>query len=69
MLIQSLEEMETIVKNNKNLSWDGWTVVSLKPVDSGIMQKDSVFVDNKWYLQKRFELTETGWEIPTKIVG
>jgi hypothetical protein len=69
MLIQSLEEMETIVKNNKTLSWDGWTVVSLKPVDSGIMQKDSVFVDNKWYLQKRFELTETGWEIPTKIVG
>jgi hypothetical protein len=69
MLIQSLEEMETIVKNNDELAWDGWTVVSLKPVDSGTMQKDAVFINDKWYLQKRFELTETGWEIPTKIVG
>jgi hypothetical protein len=69
MLIQSLEEMETIVNNHEELAWDGWTVVSLKPVDSGIMQKDAVFVDNKWYLQKRFELTANGWEIPTKIVG
>jgi hypothetical protein len=69
MLIQSLEEMETIVKNNDELTWDGWTVVSLKPVDSGIMQKDALFIKDKWYLQKRFELTENGWEIPTKIVG
>jgi hypothetical protein len=69
MLIQSLEEMETIVKNNDELAWDGWTVISLKPVDSGTMQKDAVFINDKWYLQKRFELTETGWEIPTKIVG
>lgn len=69
MLIQSLEEMETIVKNNDELAWDGWTVISLKPVDSGTMQKDAVFIKDKWYLQKRFELTENGWEIPTKIVG
>ena len=69
MLIQSLEEMETIVKKNEDLTWDGWTVVSLKPVDSGIMLKDAVLIDDKWYLQKRFELTENGWEIPTKIAG
>jgi len=69
MLIQSLEEMETIVNNHKELAWDGWTVISLKPVDSGIMEKDAIFVDNKWYLQKRFDLTENGWEIPAKIVG
>ncbi len=26
MLIKSLEKMETIVENNKFLSWDGWNV-------------------------------------------
>ena len=69
MLIRSLEEMEKIVSSNDSLSWDGWTVVSLKPIDSGIMSKDGVFINDKWYLQKRYDLTENGWELPTKIVG
>ena len=29
MIINSLEKMETIVENNKSLSWDGWNVVEL----------------------------------------
>lgn len=69
MLIRSLEEMEKIVSSNDSLTWDGWTVVSLKPVDSGIMSKDGILIGDKWYLQKRYDLTENGWELPTKIVG
>lgn len=68
MLIKSLQEMEIIVSNNDSLRWDGWTVVSLKPTESGMMSKDGVVIDDKWYLQKRFELTEDGWNIPNKIV-
>jgi len=69
MLIKSLQDMEIIVSNNKDLVWDGWTVVSLKLIDSGLMSKNTVFINNRWYVQKRFELTEEGWDIPNKLVG
>jgi len=69
MIIKSLQQMEEIVSKNKNLIWDGWTVVSLNATNSGMLSKDGILINNKWYLQKRFELTENGWEIPSKIVG
>ena len=69
MLIKSLEQMEKIVSSSEGLSWDGWDVVSLKPTDSGLMSKDGVQINGKWFLQTRFNLTEQGWEIPNKIVG
>ena len=31
MQINSLEQMEKIVKENKTLLWDGWTVVNSYP--------------------------------------
>jgi hypothetical protein len=69
MLIKSLEQMESIVKSNKDLSWDGWDVISLKPAESALMSKDGRQIDGKWFLETRFNLTENGWEIPNKIVG
>ena len=69
MLIKSLEQMETIVKSNKDLSWDGWDVISLKPTDSGLTSKDSIQIDGKWFSKIKFVLTENGWEIPNKLVG
>jgi hypothetical protein len=69
MLIKSLEQMEAIVKSNKDLSWDGWDVISLKPIDSGLMSKDSVQIDGKWFNKTRFSVKENGWEIPNKLVG
>lgn len=69
MLIKSLEQMESIVKSNKDLSWDGWDVISLKPTDSGLMLKDGVQINGKWFSKTTFRLTENGWEIPNKIAG
>jgi hypothetical protein len=69
MLVKSLEQMEKIVDSTEDLQWDGWDVVSLKPTDSGLMSKDAKQINGKWYIQKRFMLTENGWEIPNKIVG
>jgi len=69
MLIKSLEQMEKIVNSRQDLLWDGWDVVSLKPTDSGIMSKNTIQINGSWYIQKRFALTENGWEIPSKIVG
>jgi hypothetical protein len=68
MLIKSLEQMEKIVDSTEDLLWDGWDVVNIKPTDSGLMSKDAIQINGKWYIQKRFALTENGWEIPNKIV-
>lgn len=69
MLIKSLEKMEEIVASNKDLSWDGWDVIKLKPTDNGLMLKNGIRINGKWFTQTRFNLTEQGWEIPNKIVG
>ena len=68
MKIKSLEQMESIVEKNKALSWDGWNVVSLLPNPTGWMRTDGVFVKNKWYTKRVYEITETGWEIPNKLM-
>ena len=68
MIINSLDTMEDIVKNNDNLSWDGWTVLERKTSEDGMMSKDGAFVDGKWIVQKRYEATANGWEIPNKFV-
>ncbi len=68
MLINSLEKMEEIVENNKDLSWDGWTVIESKSNENGMMSKDGVLVDGKWIVQKRYDANATGWEIPNKFM-
>lgn len=69
MLIKSLEQMEQIVKKNKSLIWDGWTVVSLQPTHNGVMSKDGIRRNGKWFLQKRYEANSNGWDIPDKFVS
>lgn len=68
MIIKSLEQMEDVVKNNDNLSWDGWTVIESKTNENGMMSKDGALVDGKWIVQKRYEANANGWEIPNKFM-
>jgi hypothetical protein len=68
MLIRSLETMEEIVKSNKSLVWDGWTVVSLKPAVGKTNSSNVVKIRNRWYIQQRFEVSENGWNIPDKLL-
>ncbi len=69
MLINSLEKMEAIVENNKFLSWDGWTVLENRTKENGIMSNEGKYVNGRWIVQKRYEITADGWEIPNKLVG
>lgn len=69
MFVRSLEEMEQIVKKNKSLVWDGWTVVELQPAKNALVSKDGIRINGKWYLQKRFDANSEGWEIPDNFVG
>lgn len=68
MLISSLEKMESIVENNKDLSWNGWDVVQLQKSPSAWMKPEGVFRNGNWFIQKLFTLSESGWEIPNKFV-
>lgn len=68
MLIKSLEQMETIVENNKSLSWDGWTVVESRVSQTAWMSPNATFKNNKWFITNRFEAGKDGWNIPSKLV-
>jgi len=67
MLIKSLEKMETIVDNNKFLSWDGWTVVELRKSDMAWMKPNAKFIDSEWFTANRFDANEDGWNIPASL--
>ena len=68
MIINSLEKMEQIVENNRSLSWDGWTVLENRYKEHGAISKDGIYLNGKWIIQKRYEATASGWEIPDKFV-
>lgn len=68
MLIRSLAKMESVVDQNKALSWDGWDVVDRKYYPQAWKNKDGVFVKGKWYLQRKYEVTSEGWHVPKKFV-
>ncbi len=61
--------MEKFVSSNKELSWDGWTVVKRYPSDKAKTSKQGVRIKGVWYIEQRFEPTSQGWEIPGKSGG
>jgi hypothetical protein len=67
MVIKSLEKMETLVEKAKFLYWDGWTVKSSYPSKKGSTSKYGAYRDGKRHIQRRFEPTEKGWEIPERF--
>jgi hypothetical protein len=67
MIIKTIDEMEKIVSSNKELFWDGWTVVKRYPSDKAKTSKHGVLIKGVWYIEQRFEASELGWEIPGKL--
>jgi hypothetical protein len=67
-IINSLSVMESIVTNNKQLSWDGWTVVETFPSEKAYFSKFGVYKNGKWQMKKEFTPSNQGWEIPDKYV-
>jgi hypothetical protein len=69
MKINSLEQMEIIVENNKSLEWDGWNVKEVTPSPTGWTKKSGMFRNGNWYSQKNYVLNFDGWDLPSKFVG
>ena len=69
MIITSLENMEKLMEKAKYLHWDGWTVVSSYPSKNGSTSKYGAYRNGKWHVQRRFEPTEKGWDIPERFLN
>lgn len=68
MLIDSLDTMENIVKNNRSLSWNGWDVVELTKSPTAMFKRNGSYVNGKWYLKNTFTIERDGWRIPKKYM-
>ena len=68
MMVTSLEKMDKIVNSHWFLYWDGWTVIQSFPSEKGRTSKFGAYRNKKWHLQRKFELTDRGWNIPKKLV-
>jgi hypothetical protein len=66
MIIQSLETMESIVKKNRNLRWDGWNVIDLKKSEMARTSPSGIRINGEWYLHKIYHINTNGWDIPNK---
>lgn len=69
MKIKSLEQMESIVNNNSSLYWDGWTVVSKYKSDKARVSKHGQYINDIWYMTRRFTPDRSGWEIPERFIS
>lgn len=67
-MIKDLETMEKIVNDNKDLSWDGWDVIEVKPSPSAMFKTNGAFINGKWHIRNVFKYGSKGWEIPGKYV-
>jgi hypothetical protein len=67
MLVTNLEDMEKIVDSQKDLSWDGWSVVKYKSNPAAQFNKSGAFLNGRWYSKSIFPLTEKGWSIPNNL--
>lgn len=68
MKINSLEEMEKIVNNNKNLFWEGWNVCAYENED-GFYSKKGIYKDNKWLIKNSFLFKDNAWTIPDRYIN
>ena len=67
MQIKDLDLMEKIVKRyNKNLTWVGWDIADRRRTEAGRTAINGVRVDDQWYVQTIYPLTNIGWDIPNK---
>ena len=66
--IKSLEAMEKIVAANKDLRWDGWTVVHYRYNPVAWRKTNGRYFKNKWYTTTRYVPGKDGWQIPKNLV-
>ena len=55
---------------DKNIFWDGYTIVQWFPSNNGYVQPNGMFRNGKWGYSNRYNLTPQGtWEISDKYAN
>lgn len=67
MLVRNLRKMETIVRKNKNLIWDGYDVIILREHPNPEISVNARFVGGKWWRATAVPLTRRGWMLPNDV--
>jgi hypothetical protein len=68
-MIVNHDQAESIVKSNRELFWDGWTIVSWYRNPEGYSSKYGMFRKGSWGIARRFPMKSDGtWEIQNKYV-
>ena len=67
MVVDNLELMEQIVESNKNLEWDGWTVVEYHQRPTSFYDANAVYRNGRWYKVSRYSVLGNGWTIPDRL--
>lgn len=68
MVINSLDQMESIVERDPYLAWDGWDVLWYKPFPAGFLKKDGAFYNGAWTRLTRITPTREGWVLPKPLL-
>lgn len=68
MKIKSLEQMEDIVKRNRQLRWDGWDVIKLQQHPGAWSKPHGAYIKGKWHFREVYPITESGWVLPDNLV-
>jgi hypothetical protein len=66
--MNNLEYMEKIVSLYPELSWNGWDIVRVYEDESGYLNKNGVFINNKWHIKEVYKLENNGWNIPDRFI-
>ena len=69
MLITNLQKMEKIVSSNKDLFWDGWDVVHIKPSSTAMFKNNGAFINGSWFIKTVYSLNRNGWNIKKEHLG
>lgn len=68
MLVNSLEQMESIVKQHSNLKWDGWSVIYTEFNENAMFKTNGVFEKDAWHTKQQFDFENGSWDIPDSIL-
>ena len=64
------DTIHKIVDSNRNLHWDGWSVVETKRDADAIFTKSAMFRDGQWLrVTRTTNVSQNGtWKVPQKYV-
>ena len=68
MLVERIEQAESIVSKFNYLKWDGWDILRYKPDPAAFYLVDGVWHNGRWNRLFRYSPGRQGWDLPAFLV-